>query len=88
MVRSPSDANILFGGSSLDAGITDGWEPAFVIHNGVVVQHGESYMGPTKWKQLASYPKNHPATDPIGLQFHGDPMEFRNIWVRPLGSRK
>jgi hypothetical protein len=59
-----------------------------VIHNGVVVQHGESYMGPTKWKQLSSYPKNHPATGPIALQFHGDPMEFRNIWVRPLGSRK
>lgn len=58
-----------------------------VIHNGVVVQHGESYMGPTKWRRLASYPKNHPTTGPIALQFHGDPMEFRNIWVRPLGNR-
>lgn len=58
-----------------------------VIHNGVVVQHGESYMGPTVWRRLARYPKTHPETGPISLQFHGDPMEFRNIWVRPLGKR-
>lgn len=58
-----------------------------VFHNGVCVQHGETYMGPTVWKKLAAYPEQHPATGPIALQFHGDPMEYRNIWVRPLGSR-
>lgn len=58
-----------------------------VIHNGVVLQNGESYLGPTMHKKLASYPKNHPETGPISFQFHGDPMEYRNIWVRPLGER-
>ena len=58
-----------------------------VIHNGVVLQHGESYHGPTQWKALASYPENHPQKGPIRLQYHGDPVEFRNIWIRPLGSR-
>ncbi|MFD2255169.1 DUF1080 domain-containing protein [Luteolibacter algae] len=58
-----------------------------IIHNGVVVQNAESYLGPTSHKKLASYPKTHPDTAPIGLQFHGDPMEYRNIWVRPLGER-
>ncbi|MEP2776102.1 MAG: DUF1080 domain-containing protein [Luteolibacter sp.] len=58
-----------------------------VIHNGVVVQNGEVYLGPTQHKKLASYPKTHPETGPIRLQFHGDPMEYRNIWVRPLGER-
>ena len=58
-----------------------------VIHNGVIVQHGESYLGPTVWRRLASYPAKHPETGPITLQFHGDPMEFRNMWVRPLGNR-
>ena len=61
---------------------------ATVIHNGVVVQNGEDFMGPTVWRKLASYPQNHPQTGPIALQFHGDPMEFRNIWVRPIGDRK
>ena len=60
---------------------------ATVIHNGVVLQHGEAYLGPTVWRKLASYPESHPETGPIRLQFHGDPMEFRNIWVRPLGKR-
>lgn len=58
-----------------------------VIHNGVVVQHGESYLGPTTHKKLASYPAEHPEKGPLRLQFHGDPVEYRNMWVRPLGER-
>ncbi|MFK7849490.1 MAG: DUF1080 domain-containing protein [Akkermansiaceae bacterium] len=58
-----------------------------VIHNGVVVQHGESYQGPTTHKRLTKYPAEHPETGPLRLQFHGDPVEYRNIWVRPLGDR-
>jgi hypothetical protein len=59
-----------------------------VIHNGVVVQNGESFLGPTTHKQLASYPPKHEATGPLRLQFHGDPVEFRNMWVRPLVERE
>lgn len=58
-----------------------------VIHNGVVVQNAETYLGPTKFRTLPKYPAQHPATGPIKLQFHGDPVEYRNIWVRPLGQR-
>lgn len=58
-----------------------------LFHNGVVVQNGESYLGPTEHRKLASYPANHPEKAPLRLQFHGDPMEFRNMWVRPLGNR-
>ncbi len=58
-----------------------------IIHNGVVVQHGSSYTGPTKHKTLSSYPAKHPETGPLRLQFHGDPVEFKNFWVRPLGER-
>lgn len=58
-----------------------------LFHNGVVVQHGEAYLGPTQHKKLASYPKSHPETAPLRFQYHNDPMEFRNIWVRPLGKR-
>ncbi len=58
-----------------------------VIHNGVVVQNATEFHGPTMWRKLASYPTKHPQKGPIGLQFHGDPLEFRNIWIRPLGER-
>ncbi len=58
-----------------------------LMHNGVFVQNGESYLGPTQHRQLARYPDKHPVTAPLRLQFHGDPMEYRNMWVRPLGSR-
>lgn len=58
-----------------------------VIHNGVVVQNNEPFIGPTTHKKLAAYPPKHPPTGPLRLQFHGDPVEFRNIWVRPLGVR-
>lgn len=58
-----------------------------VIHNGVVVQNAESYLGPTSWKKLGKYPATHPEKGPLRLQFHGDPVEYRNIWVRPLGER-
>lgn len=57
-----------------------------VIHNGVVVQHAQKLLGPTQHQKLATYPKEHPITGPIRLQWHGDPIEFRNIWVRPIGG--
>ncbi len=95
-VKPPSDATVLFDGTNIDAWegnweIKDGIfvKPArvTVIHNGVVVQNGQAYMGPTTHKKLTSYPKIHPETGPLRLQWHKDPIEFRNIWVRSLGER-
>jgi hypothetical protein len=60
---------------------------ATILHNGVFVQNGEVFLGPTKHKELAHYPPTHPETAPLQIQDHGDPMEYRNIWVRPLGKR-
>lgn len=59
-----------------------------VLHNGLFVQHGELLLGPTEHRSLAHYPQSHPATAPLKLQYHGDPVEFRNIWLRPLVERK
>lgn len=58
-----------------------------VIHNGVVVQNAEFFHGVSGYRKLSTYPDKHPEKGPIKLQFHGDPIEFRNMWVRPLGER-
>ena len=54
-----------------------------VIHNGVVIHHHRAFLGPTKWKSLPKY-EAHPPTGPLHLQYHNDPVQFRNLWVRPL----
>ncbi|MFB0503525.1 MAG: DUF1080 domain-containing protein [Candidatus Bathyarchaeia archaeon] len=59
--------------------------PAYVtvIHNGVLVHHHQELLGPTGHRILPSY-KLHPHKGPIRLQDHGDPVRYRNIWIREL----
>lgn len=60
-------------------------EPArvTVFHNGVLVQHDETLVGPTSHTTRAPY-EAHADRLPIGLQDHDHPVRFRNIWVREL----
>lgn len=63
-------------------------EPArlTVLHNGVLVQNNEELPGMTMWLETIPYTA-HPAAGPIGLQDHGSPARFRNLWVRRLPER-
>lgn len=63
-------------------------EPAklTLFHNGVLLHNAKEYDGPTRHKQLASYPAKHPERGPITLQDHNDPIQYRNIWVREVGD--
>lgn len=60
-------------------------KPAFVtvIHNGVLVQNHTAFRGPTVYKGLPHYNKVH-GNMPIFLQEHGNPVSYRNVWVREL----
>lgn len=54
-----------------------------VLHNGVVVQNHTQILGSTYFDRATAYTK-HPEKGPIVLMYHGDPVRFRNIWVREL----
>lgn len=63
--------------------------PAYItaIHNGVVILNHFELLGDTPYNRPPAYNK-HGAKGPISLQDHGNPVRFRNIWVRDLTPAK
>lgn len=59
--------------------------PAYVtvIHNGVLAHNHVALLGPTGHKILAKETP-HAEKGPLSLQDHGNPVRYRNIWVRPI----
>jgi 3-keto-disaccharide hydrolase len=60
--------------------------PAYitVVQNGVLLHHHAAAMGPTGHRNVSSYDKPHPPEGPLALQDHGNPVRYRNIWMRRL----
>ncbi|HZZ79497.1 MAG TPA: DUF1080 domain-containing protein [Gemmataceae bacterium] len=58
-------------------------KPAYVtvLHNGVLVQNHTELIGDTPFNRAPKYEK-HADKLPLVLMYHGDPVRFRNIWVR------
>ena len=61
-------------------------EPAYVtvLQNGVLLQDHQRIEGPTGHMIVAKYHDNIEDHGPLALQFHGNPLRYRNIWVRKL----
>jgi hypothetical protein len=59
--------------------------PAFVtvFHNGVAVHNHTAIMGATGHRILPRYQPHGPRC-PLMLQAHGNPVRYRNIWIRAL----
>jgi len=54
-----------------------------VLHNGVLVQDNVEPTGPTAHGERPPY-RPGPDKLPLQLQDHGNPVRYRNIWIREL----
>lgn len=54
-----------------------------VFFNGILVQDNVILTGPTEHKKRPPY-KAHADKLPLMLQDHGNPVRYRNIWIREL----
>lgn len=64
-------------GSLLSPGYLTVFHNSVLIHNHVELQGLTLNSGLPRWEA-------HPVKQPISLQDHGDPVSFRNIWIREL----
>jgi hypothetical protein len=55
-----------------------------VLHNGVLVQNNVKLRGPTEYIGIPEYSVEEHGPGSIMLQDHGNPVSFRNIWIREL----
>jgi hypothetical protein len=57
-----------------------------VIHNGHVIHDNLELSGGTGWRgphSISEY-KKHADKGPLKMQDHGNPVLFRNVWIKPL----
>jgi hypothetical protein len=57
-----------------------------VLHNNILVHNDAELTGPTVNKARPPY-KFHPDRLSLLLQDHGNPVRFRNIWIRDLKTK-
>lgn len=53
-----------------------------VLHNGVLIQNNVEIYGNTWHDRAANYIAHGPGS--LRLQDHGNPIRYRNVWIRPL----
>ncbi len=55
-----------------------------VLHNGVLIQNNVKLRGPTEFIGIPEYSVEEHGPGSIILQDHGNPVSFKNIWIREL----
>lgn len=63
--------------------------PAYItaVHNGVLILNHFELKGDTPYTRPPRY-QAHAPQGPISIQDHGNPVRFRNIWIRPYADAK
>ncbi len=61
--------------------------PAYitVLHNGVLIHNHFELKGNTPYNRPPQY-QDHGPKGPIAIQDHGNPVKFRNIWIKKRAS--
>ncbi len=54
-----------------------------VLHNGVLVQNHHEIQGNTAYDHAPKYTP-HAEKLPLTLMYHGNPVRFRNMWIREI----
>ena len=67
-------------GLPLDPGYVTVFENGVLVQDHTMLEGGTGHMSRSK-------PRAFPATGPLKLQDHGNPVRYRNIWYRPLPPR-
>ena len=75
--------DIAFKAPRFDAGKLVSPAIVTVLHNGVLVHNAQAFWGPTQHRRIDPYQPSN-ATGPIRLQDHGNPVRYRNIWLREI----
>ncbi len=55
------------------------------FQNGVLIHHNAELFGETAWLERKPFTP-HPEKQFLALQDHGNPVRYRNVWVRELGT--
>ncbi|MGC1452560.1 MAG: DUF1080 domain-containing protein [Candidatus Sulfotelmatobacter sp.] len=75
--------DIIFHGPRFTAGKLLSPARVTVLQNGVLVQDNVELTGPTAHGERPPY-KPTPEKLPLQLQDHGNPVRYRNLWIREL----